>query len=746
MGSTPEQEATSLSFDLSASKFRRPAARLGIVARSALVDQLAMASEPVISVVAPPGYGKTTLLAQWATRVSSRVAWVSCDDADNDPVVLLSALAVALNGIQPIDQTVFAALVSSGAGITSVPRLVSAVAGIHGRVAVVLDHVEAVTNEECRDVIAEFAVRLQPGWQLALASRIDPPLPTARLRAQGGLVEVSAADLAMDTQEASALLKGAGVQASTARVEELLQLTEGWAAGLYLAALAMRAGAPESDVRSRFAGDDRFMGDYLRSELLDHLSDAEVSFMCRTSVLDRMCGSLCDAVLKRRGSGQFLEWMERRNLLVVALDRRREWYRYHHLLRQLLQTELLRREPDLVADLHLRAASWYEANGAPETAIGHALQAEDFDRAVRLVLAVINPVWASGRVDTVLHWTQSLRDRTSAQHYVAIAVHGALIFALLGHAAEAERWATAAERAPTTGVLPDGSTVESTLAYLRTILFRDGVEQMRRDAQLALDGLSPDSPYRAAMLHTVGVSYLLQDDVKSADPIFAHALDEARLANAWPTVAMILAERCLVSAAHEDWAEVTADAQRATKIVESGGFEDYWTSALVFAWASRAALHRREIPQAQLYLRRAIRLRPLLTYALPAVSVQTLLELTRCYIALGDPGGAAAVLRQAHEIIQQRPDLGTLTEAADDLQVKLARINHVPHGPSSLTAAELRVLPLLSTHLSFREIGDRLSVSFHTVKSQAYSIYQKLGVSSRSQAVARSHELGLDNQ
>ena len=395
--SAPEEQATPrLSFDLSASKFRPPVSRPGLVARSALVDRLATASGPVISVVAPPGYGKTILLGQWATRVSSRVAWVSCDDADNDPVVLLSALAVALNGIQPIDQRVFAALVSSGAGITSVPRLVSVIAQIPGRVAVVLDHVEAVTSKEGRDVIAEFAARLPLGWQLALASRTDPPLPTGRLRAQGGLVEVSAADLAMDSPEASALLKGAGVQASAARVDELLQLTEGWAAGLYLAALAMRAGAPESDVRSRFAGDDRFMGDYLRSELLEHLSDAEVSFMCRTSVLDRMCGSLCDAVLQRRGSGQFLEWMERRNLLVVALDRRREWYRYHHLLRELLETELLRREPDLVADLHLRAASWYEANRAPETAIGHAIHAGDFDRAVRLVLAVMSPSGPAG--------------------------------------------------------------------------------------------------------------------------------------------------------------------------------------------------------------------------------------------------------------------------------------------------------------------------------------------------------------
>ena len=330
--------------------------------------------------------------------------------------MLLSALAVALNGIQPVDQAIFAALASSGAGITSVSRFVSAIAQIHGRVALVLDHVEAVTRTECRDVIAEFGVRLPLGWQLALASRTDPPLPMARLRAQGGLVEVGAADLAMDSQDASALLKGAGVQAGAARVEQLVQLTEGWAAGLYLAALAMRAGAPESDMRSRFAGDDRFMGDYLRSELLDRLSDAEVSFMCRTSVLDRMCGSLCDTVLQRKGSGQFLELMERQNLLLVALDRRREWYRYHHLLRELLETELRRREPDLVADLHFRAAFWYEANGAPENAIGHALQAGDFDRAVRLVLAVMNPVWAGGRVDTVLHWTQSLRDKTSAQH------------------------------------------------------------------------------------------------------------------------------------------------------------------------------------------------------------------------------------------------------------------------------------------------------------------------------------------
>ena len=178
--------------------------------------------------------------------------------------------------------------------------------------------------------------------------------------------------------------------------------------------------------------------------------------------------------------------------------------------------------------------------------------------------------------------------------------------------------------------------------------------------------------------------------------------------------------------------------------METGGFEDYWTSALVYAWATRAALHRGDIAATRRYMARAVRLRLLLTYALPVVSVRTLLELARCYIALADTGGAVAVLAQVRDIIQQRPDLGTLPEMAQQLQAQLTKIKKIGVGASSLTAAELRLLPLLATHLSFREIAERFSVSFHTIKSQAYSIYRKLGVSSRGQAVARAHELGLD--
>src|SRR6266496_3088794 len=736
--------ATRLGFELPDSKFHPPAARPGIVRRTALIDRLAAARAPVISVVAPPGYGKTTLMAQWAQRVGPRVAWVSCDDGDNDPVVLLSALAIALNRIEPLDQTIFRALASSGAGITVVPRFVSAITSMHLPVTVVLDHAEAVTNKNCLNVIGEFALRLPRGWQFALASRTGVPLPTARLRAQGGIIEIGAEDLAMGPPEASALLKGAGAELGQASIHDLLQRTEGWPAGLYIAALAMKSGTRHSQAGFTLTGDDVFMGDYLRSELLDRVSTAEASFLIRTSVLDRMSGPLCDAILGEKGSGRLLERMEDRNLLVIPLDRRREWYRYHQLLRELLQSELRRLEPELAQDLHFRAAAWFEANAMPEAAIDHAKAAGDYDRVARLLLDLAQPVWASGRVETVLRWMEWLRDITSAEHYGAIAVHGSLIFALLGQPGESERWTAAAERASPTGILPDGSTMEGTLAYLRAILCRDGIDAMRRDAQIAWDGLSPASPYRATMLYTVGNSYLVEGDPARAEPSLARAFDIATRAGALPFAALILAEQCSVAAHRNDWPRVTALAQRAVTIVAAGHFDDYWTSALVYAWATRAALYQGNISRARFYLGRAARLRPLLTYALPVVSVQALLEMARCYITLADPGGAATVLTQVRDILQQRPDLGILPKLASQLQSRLATIKASAVGASSLTAAELRLLPLLATHLSFREIGERLFVSSHTVRTQAYSAYRKLGVSSRSEAVARTHELGLD--
>ena len=324
------------------------------------------------------------------------------------------------------------------------------------------------------------------------------------------------------------------------------------------------------------------------------------------------------------------------------------------------------------------------------------------------------------RGETVLRWMQWFEQRNLVERYPAVAVHGALIFALLGRPIEAERWAAAAERAPATGTLPDGSTMASYLAYLRAILCRDGVDQMRRDAQIAGDGLSPRSPYRATMLHTEGVSYLLQGDPDRADPILAHAFDAATSFGAPPLAAVVLAERCIVAVSHDDWPAAEALAERGTLAPAGRTVRRLLNQRPGLRVAARTALHRGDVGQARAYVTRATHLRPLLTYALP---VQALLELARVYIALTDPNGARTVLTQVHDILQQRPDLGVLSAEAAQLRANVDTMREMTMGASSLTTAELRLLPLLATHLSFRQIGERLYLSQHTVKSQALSVY-----------------------
>jgi len=733
------------SLELVESKLHPPPARPGMVARTGLVDRL-LASDavPVVGVVAPVGYGKTTLLAQWAQRTAHRVGWVSVDERDNDPAVLLTYLAVALDRVEPIDPRVIRGLAGLGASIMgAVPRLAAAMAAMTGPVALVLDHLEVLENQACLDVVAELAAQLPPGAQLLVASRVRPPLPVGLLRVQGQVVELGVEELAMDDREARALLEGAGVGLDDAEVDELIGRTEGWPVGLYLAALAHKAGGPRRPAWAGFTGDDRFMADYLRSELLARLPPELVAFLTRTAVLERMSGPLCDAVLETTGSARVLASLEESNLLLVPLDRQRRWYRYHHLFHELLVAELDRREPDLVPALHHRAAGWCEVNRLPETAIDHAQAAGDADRVARLVWQLALPAYGAGRVDTTRRWFGWFEDQGLLGRYPSVAVLGAWVQALVGQPAAAERWADAAEQGPVGGTLPDGLTVQSYLALLRALLCRNGLDRMRADTQAALAELSPGSQWRPTAQLLEGIGYLLAGETDRADPILAHAAEVATEAGALPAAAVALAERSLVAMDQQDWQQAATLAEQASGVVRAGALDGYVASALVHAVAARVAVHQGEVRQAQEQLARATRLRPLLTYALPYFAVQTLLELGRVCLALDDGAGARVVLRQARDVLRRRPDLGILPGQVDELRSKLDSNRGGAVGVSSLTAAELRLLPLLPTRLTFAEIGERLYVSQHTVKTHASSVYRKLGVSSRSQAVQRLQEFGL---
>jgi LuxR family transcriptional regulator, maltose regulon positive regulatory protein len=736
-----------LPFPVLESKLAPALGRPGLVPRGNLLDQLeASAARPVVAVCAPAGYGKTVLAAAWAKRDSRPFVWLSIDRQDNDPAVLLTYLAVGLDRVEPIDPAVFAALASRGASITQtvVPRLGTALSSKALPVVVVLDDVHLLHDQEGLHALSVLVDHLPQGSQLAVISRDEPPLPLARWRAEGRLAELGPGELAMDPLEAGRLLAAARVELPDGEVAELTRRTEGWPVALYLAALSIKAQAPRNGDGVGLSGRDRFLADYLQSVLLSRLSPTEVQFLTRTAVLDRLSGPLCDAVLDTSGSAAVLASLERSNLLVVPLDRQREWYRYHHLFQELLREELERSEPELVRELTLRAAHWCQRHGLAEAAIDYAIDAGDADLVARGVEQVAISVYRSGRLATVQRWFDWFNDRGLIQQYPAVAMLGAWVQALGGHAAAAERWAAAAEQGSYEGMLPDGSaSIEGWRALLRAKLCRHGVTQMRADTELALTLIPVDSLWRAPGQLLLGISHLLAGDLDVADDLLAEAVEVANDTGATVAATVALAERAILAIGRQDWRDAEILVEQARSVVNMAHLEAFATSVVLYAAGARVAIHHGKVDQAEQDLARAQQLRPQATHALPYYAVQARLELIRAYLALTDVASARTVLREVDDLLRWRPDLGTLPDQADQLRSQLDHLGGAVIGTGSLTIAERRLLPLLPTHHSFREIGQHLHLSQHTVKSQAMSIYRKLGASSRGQAVQRARTLGL---
>ncbi|HYX59301.1 MAG TPA: LuxR C-terminal-related transcriptional regulator [Streptosporangiaceae bacterium] len=749
MGSTEMRErpgwtprATGPGFDLMASKLRRPAPRPGAVSRSSLIGQLTRDdSRPIVSVAAPPGYGKTTLLSQWAEHDGRAIAWVSVDERDNDPKVLLSYVAEALDMVEPVGERVFEALASRVSSVPGsvVPRLGSAFWSMSTPVMLILDDVHLLRNAESRDALSVLADHVPPGSRLVLAGRDEPPLRIARLRAEGRILEIGPGDLSLSREDATALLRDAGLALAEDEIAELHRRTEGWPAGLYLAALYLREGGSLGTAAVSFGGDDRLVSQYMEAEFLARISVRHREFLTRTAVLERMSGALCEAVLEVPGSAATLAELSRSNLLLVPLDRRGVWYRYHHLFRDMLLTELERHEPGLLSMLRGRAARWCLENGRPEEALGYFMAAEDVDGVVRLVEQLALPAFRQARLTTIQRWFAWLDGRDGIEGHPMAAIWGSLLAVQVGRPAEAERWAGVVDRWQQRGEAGDPGT-EGWAAVLRTLMCPLGVTQMLADADQAVQrfaaaGIAP--PIAATCR---GIALLLSGDFDGADASLAEATSEGAEAGAPDVIATAWCERSLLAIARNDWTSAEAFAARADLVMRGAGMEDM----LVCAVQARVALHGGDVAAARRELVRAQRLRPFLTYVQPHLAVQARLELARAQFALADMAGARTLMREIDEILKRRPDLGTLVGEARALRARLSA-EHAPAAPSasSLTAAELRVLPMLATHLSFPEIGAEMFLSPHTVKSQAMSIYRKLGASSRNQAVTRSRELGL---
>ena len=428
-------------FELVEVKLAAPLARPGTVAKTDLISRLCASTLPFAIVAAPAGYGKTTLLSRWAEADPRPFAWVTLDGRDDDAVVFLRNVAAAIHRVEPVAREVFGALSGPGGSTWSkrVPRLGSALAGVERPLVLVLDDLHALANRSCLDALAELFEYVPAGSKIAVASREQPALPLARWRAHGLVDEIGVADLRLDDREAGLLLEAAGVELAASALSELNGRTEGWPAGLYLAALSMQAGAPSSASAAGLTGDDRFVADYFHLELLSRLPATEARFLKHTSVLDRMSGALCDAVVQTTRSAGTLATLERTNGFVVPLDRRQEWYRYHHLFGELLRRELERSEPDLVPALNSRAMAWCIANDLTDAAVVYGHAAGETDTVAGLVDALALPLYSDGRMETVEEWLGWFSDDELVR-YPALALYGAWLRVLTGRSSDAERW------------------------------------------------------------------------------------------------------------------------------------------------------------------------------------------------------------------------------------------------------------------------------------------------------------------
>jgi LuxR family transcriptional regulator, maltose regulon positive regulatory protein len=457
-----------------------------------------------------------------------------------------------------------------------------------------------------------------------------------------------------------------------------------------------------------------------------------------------MCGGLCDSVLQTAGSAQTLETLERANRFVVPLDRRGEWYRYHHLFGQLLRTELERSEPDIVPELNRRAMAWCIANDLTEAAVVYGHAAGETDTVAGLVDTLALPLHYDGRMETLDEWLGWFGD-DELRRYPALAVDGAWVRALTGRPADAERWLALAEGATSTIPLSDGSaTIEPWVANLRAGMMPDGVEQAVVDADLALNQLPPQSGWRPAALVLRGTAHALLGAADRATDDLTAAVEAGLGGGAAEVVILGQSQLALLAAKQAAWSEAGQRARAAQAFVEEAGLDDYSTSALAHVATARVALHEGRQEDARSALTRAHRLRPLLDHGIPWLTIQVGLELTRAHLGLAEPGAARTILTETDRVLELRPYMGSLVKDAQELHDRVAATSGSGGAwAMSLTGAELRLLPFLATHLMFPEIASRLFISRNTVKSEAVSIYRKFGVSSRSEAIERAVEVGL---
>jgi len=729
-------------------KLMLPRVHAGMVRRVRLHQVLDDDGAALTIVSAPVGYGKTTVLRSWCSERPEPVIWLTLDRGDDDPVRLWMHLATAVERLdEGLGRRALMLLAVPGAPVeTCVDELMSELVAYGRRIAIVLDDLHAVESEASLRSIAHAVRRLPASVRLLVATRSDPAIGLARLRAGRALTEIRARELAFNVEEAQALLAHESIELSGESIELLLERTEGWPAGLYLAALWLRElDDPDQRVWA-FAGSTRHVGEYLTDEVLTALAPHVRDFLVRSSVLGRFTPELCDAVLGREDSAAVLAELARSNMFLVALDARGQWYRYHHLFAEVLRLQLGHEE---ARELLRRAAACCRARGLVEEAVEHAVSAGDADTVAELLVEHHREMIWGGRVGQFLDWVSWLSPELLMEHPV-LGAAGAIAAAVIARPeVEVQRLLATAERARRKRPQLWSPTIEAAVEVTRALVIERGdvgaaVEHARRACATVRAGVETLSVGAPASL--------------SQALFFAGELDESR------RIALQTVERsgaperpdgylaslgllALVDAEQGRAQSAEAWARQSIDFADEKFRAHHWTASPAHLGLALACAATGRLEEAE---REALRGERLRRSPQPTVGhAHTLLVLARVRVARSRVRLAGNDLERARRAIAEFPDPGWLPAIAAAVERELtttrgnAESRKLVEEPSP---AELAVLRGLAAGLSRREIGHVLYISVNTVKTHTRELYRKLGARSRADAVARAHELGLLEQ
>ena len=733
-----------------ATKLHPPPVRHERIRRSRLLKQLGGSGPWRLTLLsAPVGWGKTTLLADWyGERSGSCDAWLSLDVGDNDPTRFWTGVVAALRRVAPdVGAATLGSLGlpgSAGAPAFLAP-LINDLAALDGPVTLVIDDYHAIGNREIHAGV-EYLVDSAPATlRLVLAGRSDPPLPLARLRARGELCELRARDLSFTRADADTFLNDVlRLELAPADVGALWERTEGWAGGLYLAALSLQDRSDRSGYIATFAGNHRHVVDYLGAEVLDRQPDDARTFFLHTSILDRLSGPLCDAVIGTSGSARLLERLERSNLFLQPLDTTREWYRYHHLFRELLSHELNRSEPAVIPQLHRRAAAWYRQAGPVEAAIRHSTAAGDLATAADLITGCWYAFLQRGQVETVAEWLDAFPPDAAAAD-PRLCLTRAWIGINTGKLDDLDRWIEAAERARGAWSSPEADpTIDAGVTALRAIhRYMTGSVMLARDAGHRADELArfAESPWRPVGCPVSGIAQFWAGSPRDAEDTLAQAIDRARQAGNHLAVLHGQGCRAVIHLERGEIRQAERCAGAALAVAERHGLSEHWATAMARV-AQGKVLELRGRPADACAA--ADRARQLSERGIASVEMAyAAIELAQMQRSTGDDDGARLALDDARSAVAACPEPGILTDMVERAGRRRGRTPRgVPRSPD-LTDRERALLRLLPGPLRREEMAATLHVSVNTVKTHIGGLYAKLGVSSRADAVERARQLGL---